>query len=353
MCCLFRARLAHGESRGGGINGRFLQGEKRNTVSAPAAPGPAPGEGDTLDTRATGAKDTRADGAGAPPRGTGDPTPRERGLHPGERDRTRGKGATPENGTPTLGYGAPTLGSEHTPRGPRRPPQARDAGKRQAPPEGPAAPIGRKATRESPRAPTTPQRPSRSRPRHVPPGPRRGRRRRGAGRRAGAAPEGGAWTRPPRPPPPPGLGAAPYRPQGPPRRPQPTASRSAPARGRRRRGCSLPAGSSGRGNLAAERTATGGGRGPWRLRGPQSCGNCQLPSPRPEGQRPRRPRGRTEVRGSGLRRCAPSNPRPARDWFPSRQLGERPSGRSPLGFPSGSDPLLIQKPIPPLWAPEL
>lgn len=156
-------------------------------------------------------------------------------------------------------------------------------------------------------------------------------------------------------PSPPALGAAPYRPWGPSRAvPDPPRAARAPARGRRRRG---GASSSGRGNIAAERTATRGGRGSPTPPPPRAAVTANHSSGAPRGN-DRAGRGAHSggpaTRGGGGSRplLRPSTPRPARRTLsPHTQLGERPPGRSPLGFPSGSDPCHIHKPIPFLWAP--
>lgn len=213
-----------------------------------------------------------------------------------------------------------------------------------ASPEVSPAPREPEATRV-PRTPA-PQRPSRAGPaasRRVPPGPaaptvsarRPGRSGSDSRVAAGIAQttrllRGAAL-------PPTGRGDAPGA-------PGPTVSRSglplevaavAARLGHRAAGASQPSG----------QRPTGGSDGSWIPAAPLRPQHRPI-TPAPRGAATRRPRGQELGLGSPGAAAPPSSPQPrAPSSFPSHPAWEKPPGRSLLGFPSGSDPSHVQKPI--------
>lgn len=193
-------------------------------------------------------------GDGAPSRGTGRPEP---ALHPGRKHaRHTSRRGRQERRAARGGRGAP-LGLGAAAGAPTRP------GHAEAPPEAPEAPGGRGCL---PR-----------------PQPRRGQRAPGPPRTPGVSAGRAGRPGPARPPPASsGLRAAPCGPRGP-SPPRTHRGRPAPAPGRRRRGRSRRAGSSGRGDLAGQQTATVGGRGSTEAPGPSGALATARQPPAPRG----------------------------------------------------------------------
>lgn len=269
------------------------------------------------------------------------------------RPGTRAAAGAKNNRGPGAASGsAPTPGRRGRSAPPARPPQARregsgrrpDApGHAEAPPE--ASRPGRATTPGSPR-PQLPEAASCSTATAAQ-GPLRPETRGGSPRRAGAAPAAGS------PNPTQARGRLLPSPALPPGSPRPTASRA--GSGPRE----LPS------QRFSPRRATGPREPLRRLRRPmagaQLAGSSPSRAAATASHPPGAPRGkdlagrgaRSDVRGSGVRPCTSLLPTPqARGPF-SSPPGKRPSRRCPLGFPTRSNPLPIQKPAPFLWAPQL